>query len=215
MLVDGGLKFSSLYLSPPIGKTAGISEAQPFNQYKKVGVGYAETNRLPGGVERDRGNPDPLLRLYGVAMLNPNAEKSDQREKLLSVVKMDRDEVIEFGDRISKLAKHAPTITAKCLPGRALQVRRLLTIPANVWKNYDVTIAKAVVTEIKILKKDNTYQNTLALACLGVRRRNLDLAMASLEKQALEAAEKALDGLQDMVDEVASKEDQKEEKTES
>jgi len=111
--------------------------------------------------------------------------KLENLEKLREHVNMDGDEVIAANDVISRQVKWAPEITALCTISTSMSIRRLLTIPEHTWNKTDLRICKQVIVEIERLGElKPSHRVTLALACLGVRRQSLPLALKYLVDKA-------------------------------
>lgn len=112
--------------------------------------------------------------------------------ELIGLVDMDLGAIGTICDRIQKLARRAPEITALCELSQPQKMRRLLIVKPVAWGELELRWAKAAIGRILELKKIKGYPATLALACFGVGRKDLGQAMTALEKAAQAAPETAV-----------------------
>jgi len=116
--------------------------------------------------------------------------------ELLELVGMDLGAIGSIGDRIQKLARLAPELTALCELSQPQRMRRLLIIKPVAWGELELRWAKAAIGRIRELnpvtglKKIKSQAATLALACYGVRCIDLEQAMQALETAAAKTRER-------------------------
>lgn len=116
-----------------------------------------------------------------------NAENLYRR--LRDAVNMTGDEALATHDRVEKLVKRAPEMTVHCRLSHSMQLRRLLIIKPIHWNDSDRTHCEQILAHIEALKRMGTgHSITLALGCVGVRRKALPAALRALVS-ATEAAQ--------------------------
>lgn len=104
------------------------------------------------------------------------------RARLIQTLPRDPDAISALADRIQKLARHAPLLTAGCEFSQAQAMRRLLILPVKAWTDNDAHRAQYALAAIERLQADPAQHAALALACYGIERADLPAAIALLEQ---------------------------------
>lgn len=103
------------------------------------------------------------------------------RQTLLDKITDDPDELTRVASVIQKLAKYAPKLTELCDFNQGQRMRRLLIIRPQVWTMTEARWTEVALKRIAELEDHKGDQATLALACFGCHRPDLEKALAKLE----------------------------------
>ena len=108
-------------------------------------------------------------------------DAQDLKNELLALV--DVKAAGELADQIQKRAKVAPALTVQCLFSMPQRLKRLSTLHPRAWGNIEKRWAAQALEEIARLDAQKGHAPTLALACFGIRRKDLQKALDALERE--------------------------------